>query len=105
MTDSMSYFVYILNCSDSSYYVGVTNNVEKRVWEHNQGIVPGYTSKRKPVRLVYYQEFLEINEAIAFEKQLKGWRRAKKEALIKNNIEELKKLSDSYNSHPSSSSG
>ncbi|PIQ72895.1 hypothetical protein COY13_04515 [Candidatus Roizmanbacteria bacterium CG_4_10_14_0_2_um_filter_36_35] len=101
----MSYLVYILKCSDNSYYVGITNNVEKRVWEHNQGIVRGYTFKRKPVRLVYFQEFKDVNEAIAFEKQLKGWRRVKKEALINKNIDKLKKLTKGYNSHPSSSSG
>lgn len=101
----MSYYVYILKCFDNSYYVGITNNVLKRVWEHNQGIVKGYTSKRKPVRLVYFQEFRDVNEAIAFEKQLKNWRRAKKEALIDKNINKLKELSKGYDRHPSSSSG
>lgn len=101
----MSYFVYILTCSDKSYYIGVTNNVEKRAWEHNQGIVKGYTYKKRPVKLVYFQEFADINKAIAFEKQLKGWRREKKEALIKGDINTLKKLSKGYKNHPSSSSG
>lgn len=99
----MFYSVYILKCSDNSYYTRVTNNIQKRVYEHNQGIVKGFTFKRKPVKLVYYQDFKNINEAISFEKQLKGWRRDKKEALINNNIEKLKELSKSY--HPSSSSG
>lgn len=100
----MNYYVYILKCSDNSYYVGITNNVERRVYEHNEGIIKGYTQSRKPVKLVYYQTFQEVNEAIAFEKQLKGWTRSKKEALISGNIFFLKKLSKSK-IHPSSSSG
>jgi len=101
----MSYFVYILRCSDNSYYTGVTNNIQKRVYEHSHGLVKGYTFKRLPIQLVYYQEFTKINDAISFEKQLKGWRRDKKEALIKGDIKRLKKLSKSHFSHPSSSSG
>lgn len=99
------YYVYILKCADNSYYVGVTNNLEKRIWEHDQGIIKGYTYGKRSVTLVYYQEFRNINEAITFEKQLKGWRRAKKEALIENNISRLKELARNYKSHPSSSSG
>lgn len=75
------------------------------MWEHNKGEVQGYTYKRRPVKLVYSQEFKNIHEAIAFEKQLKGWSRLKKEALINDNISALKELSRSHESHPSSSSG
>lgn len=66
-----NYFVYILECSDKSYYTGVTNNLEKRFAEHQSGTIHGYTSTRLPVKLVYSASFSDINEAIRFEKQLK----------------------------------
>ena len=91
-------FVYIVKCKDDSYYTGVTNNVEKRVAEHNKGLdVKSYTFFRRPVKLVFSQEFIDLNEAIRFEKQVKGWRRAKKEALIEGNFEKLVKLSNRKN--------
>ena len=87
-------FVYILECSDSSYYVGVTNNIEKRVSEHNDGLDIGcYTYIRRPVKLAYYNEFSDNMDAIRAEKQLKGWARAKKKALIDGDIELLMLLS------------
>jgi putative endonuclease len=89
-------FVYILKCSDDSYYIGVTFNVEKRMEEHNAGLnETAYTFARRPVVLMYQKEFRNPNEAIAFEKQLKRWSRAKKEALIAGDIEKLKQLSKS----------
>jgi len=76
------YYVYIVKCSDSSYYTGVTNNVAKRLAEHNDGIDPfSYTYSRRPVELFYLASFTNPNQAIAFEKQVKGWSRTKKEAL------------------------
>lgn len=63
-------------------YVGVTNNLQRRVWEHKQKLVKGYTEKYNLNKLVYYQEFTDINEAIAAEKKIKGWLRSKKENLI-----------------------
>jgi len=89
------YFVYIVECSDHSYYTGVTSNLEKRIYEHNYGIFQGYTSTRLPVKLVYSNRFTDANDAIKAEKQIKGWSRAKKEALINNDFELLKKLSRS----------
>jgi putative endonuclease len=87
-------FVYILRCRDDSYYVGVTNNLEGRFEEHQQGNNPtAYTFTRRPVQLVYYETFSNPEEAIDFEKQLKGWSRKKKEALIENNWLKLKELS------------
>jgi putative endonuclease len=74
------YFIYILECSDSSFYTGVTNNLERRIAEHNSGLIKGYTSKRLPVRLVFSQRFSDINQAIKSEKQIKGWGRNKKKA-------------------------
>lgn len=94
------YYVYILKCSDGSYYVGVTNNIDRRLEEHNSGDLKGYTSTRLPVKLVYFDTFNDINVAIEFEKKFKGWSRAKKEALIDNDIERLKVLS--RNSHENS---
>src|SRR5690606_17546027 len=96
------YFVYIVQCSDKSYYTGVTSNLEKRLNEHNTGLFKGYTSKRLPVQLMYSQRYSDINDAIRAEKQIKGWSRAKKEALIRNDIEALVQLS---HSHPSADSG
>ena len=87
------YFVYIVKCSDDSYYTGVTSNLEKRIAEHNSGLIKGYTSKRLTIELVYSNRFNNVNDAIRSEKQIKGWRREKKEALIQQNFEALVKLS------------
>ena len=101
------YYVYILICSDNSYYTGFSNNPERRINEHNSGINPTcYTHKRRPLKLVYATAFSDPLEGIAFEKQVKRWSRKKKEALIKGDIEFLKLLARSRTStHPSSSSG
>jgi putative endonuclease len=86
-------FVYILKCSDNSYYVGVTSNLSKRFTEHKTGKYPNsYTHKRRPVELVFYAEFTDINIAIQYEKKIKKWSRAKKEALIKGEYEKLPNL-------------
>ncbi len=89
----MPAFVYVLRCSDDHYYVGMTHEaVEKRVGEHNAGTYDGYTKSRRPVTLVYAQQFDRITDAIAAERQLKGWTRAKKEALIKGDFDLLQAL-------------
>jgi putative endonuclease len=88
------YFIYILKCSDDSYYTGVTNNLEKRINEHQSGLIKGYTSSRLPVKLVFSERFTDINDAIRFEKQVKGWTRKKKEALINRDFDLLVKLSN-----------
>lgn len=78
------YYVYIVQCSDKSYYIGVTNNVDRRVGEHNEGLDrKSYTYNRRPVKLIKSYYFNDINEAISFEKQFKGWKRSKKELFIK----------------------
>lgn len=88
------YHVYILLCADGSYYTGVTNDIDRRFIEHVDGINEDcYTFTRRPLKLVFAEPFPDINQAIAFEKQVKGWRRAKKEALIQNNWEALPALS------------
>jgi len=88
------YFVYMLRCTDKSYYVGITSDLEKRINQHQEGWDPSaYTHNRRPVELIYATEFSEITEAITFEKQVKRWGRKKKEALIRRDQEMLEKLS------------
>ena len=88
-----TYYVYILKCSDNSYYVGITNDVENRFLEHQEGAHPrAYTFTRRPLELVYYTEFSDPGTAIEVEQQLKGWTRKKKEALINENWDTLKLL-------------
>jgi len=87
-----TYWVYILKCSDGSYYTGSTSNIETRLSEHQQGEIPGYTHKRRPVKLVFSDYFEEVYDAISAERQIKGWTRVKKEALIRGDFELLKKL-------------
>jgi predicted GIY-YIG superfamily endonuclease len=90
----MNAFVYILRCSDGSYYVGSTReSLEARVAEHNSGFYGGHTLSRRPVELVWSQDFDRITDAIAAERQLKGWSRAKKEALIAGDPDLLRQLS------------
>jgi len=89
-----NYYVYILQCADGSYYIGITSDQERRLNEHNEGIDPNcYTYIRRPVELKYFEHFTEVMQAIAREKQLKGWSRKKKEALMNGNFESLKELS------------
>jgi putative endonuclease len=86
--------VYILLCSDNSYYTGVTNDLERRMHEHEHGVNPGcYTCKRRPLKLVFHERFTDITQAIDFEKQVKGWSRKKKEAIIKDDWDLLPELS------------
>ena len=83
-------YVYILKCSDNTYYTGVTSNLNNRVNQHQSGIYKNsYTHQRRPVELVFYAEFTDITIAIEKEKQLKKWSKAKKEALINNEYDSL----------------
>ena len=94
MSKEFKFYVYILKCSDNSFYTGVTNNIELRFQQHEQGIdSSAYTYSRRPLELVFLNTFKYIDKAIAFEKQIKGWSRKKKEAIINDNWEDLKKLS------------
>ena len=88
-----SAWVYILRCSDGSYYTGKTQNLELRIAQHQNGTYRGYTYKRRPVLVVYVQSFPTYIEAIQAERQIKGWSRAKKEALIRGDYELLHDLS------------
>ncbi|HZP98998.1 MAG TPA: GIY-YIG nuclease family protein [Reyranella sp.] len=93
MSDEPGAHVYMLRCSDGSYYIGsARQGLERRVAEHNDGKYGGYTSTRRPVTLVWAQHFLNITDAIAVERQLKGWSRAKKEALIRGDYDGIKVL-------------
>jgi len=92
----MAFWVYIFQCSDGSYYTGHTDNLEKRVGEHHSGeIVSCYTYKRRPLKLVFSQEFLTREEALASEIQIKGWSRKKKEAMIRGDWDEVSRLARS----------
>ena len=90
----MNAWLYILLCADGSYYVGTTRDtLDQRFAEHQAGTFGGYTARRRPVTLMYSQEFQRITDAIAAERQIKGWRREKKEALIRGDFELLPALS------------
>jgi putative endonuclease len=90
--------VYILQCADRSYYVGITrDNLEKRLTQHEAGLFDGYTARRRPVKLVFNQQFGRIEDAIAAERQIKGWRREKKEALIRGDYTALPRLASRSN--------
>jgi len=78
------YFVYIMTNKSRTLYTGVTNNLERRVYEHKNKLIPGFTSKYNITRLVWYESGDNIHVAIAREKQIKGWLRAKKIALIES---------------------
>ena len=85
-------WTYILECADGSYYVGSTVNLERRLWEHCEGVGARYTARRRPVKLVYAAEFSSIQEAYLWEKQVQGWGRAKREALIRGDYAALPPL-------------
>ncbi len=85
-------WMYILECADSSYYVGTTRNLERRIAQHSSGLGSRYTSGRLPVKLVYAEEYDRISDAYCREKQVQNWSRAKREALINENYEMLPPL-------------
>lgn len=89
--------MYILECVDKTYYVGSTNNLELRLTQHQNGEGANHTKKRLPVKLIYYEEFQRIDFAFYRERQVQGWCRKKKEALMRGMPEELNKLSECVN--------
>ncbi len=102
----MGAYVYILRCADGSYYVGSTRgSLEVRVGQHNAGTYDGYTKSRRPVELVFSQHCDQITDAIAAERQIKGWSRAKKEALIAGDFEALRFLARSRSERRHASTG
>jgi len=112
----MAFWVYMLRCADGSYYTGHTDNLEKRIGEHTTGaIISCYTFNRRPVELVFSQEFTTREEALTSEQQIKGWSRKKKEAMMRGDWAEVSRLAKSARPepvegressvHPSTSSG
>lgn len=96
----MKGWMYILQCSDGSYYTGSTTDLELRLQQHQNGEGANYTKKRRPVTLVFCEEFNQIDEAFYKEKQVQGWSRKKKEALILGRLESLPELSRNYTEFP-----
>ena len=93
-----SYYVYILQCNDDLLYTGFTNNLSRRLEEHTLGLIKNcFTYKRRPVSLVFYQEFNDVNQAIYFEKIIKKWSSTKKLALAKGDYDMLKILAECRN--------
>ncbi|GMU40692.1 MAG: hypothetical protein AMXMBFR23_15580 [Chloroflexota bacterium] len=88
----MNFHVYLLRCRDGSYYVGHTDNLESRIAQHQQGLVPGWTRSRRPVTLLWSEAWATRDEAFRNERRLKGWSRAKKEALVRGDYAALVEL-------------
>ena len=95
--DNLPSWVYILKCADSSLYVGCTTNLEQRIAQHSAGTFPGYTSTRRPVQLLFSQQFSRLGDAISAERQIKRWSRAKKLALAAGDVATLHKLAECKN--------
>ena len=92
----MAFWIYILRCVDSSYYTGHTDNLEKRIGEHHSGAITScYTYPRRPLELVFSQDFPTRLEALASEQQIKGWSRKKKEAMMRGDWAEVSRLAKS----------
>ena len=92
----MKGYMYILECSNGSYYTGSTINLERRIQQHQSGEGANHTKKYLPVRLIYFEEFTRIGEAFYREKQVQNWSRKKKEALINGDLQELINSSIAY---------
>ena len=92
----MKGWMYILECCDGSYYTGSTINLERRFNQHQNGVGANHTKKRLPVKLVYFEEYNRIDTAFYREKQVQGWSRKKKEALIEGEYEKLPELAKAY---------
>jgi len=90
-------YLYILECADGSYYTGSTWNLEKRLWEHQNGLGANYTVKHGPVKLVYCEETERVEDAYRREKQIQGWSRKKKQALIAGETNALHRLAECKN--------
>ena len=88
----MPFWAYMLHCSDRSFYVGHTDDLDARIGAHQSGLIPGYTSTRLPVTLVWSDEFPSRYEALSAERQIKGWSRTKKLALIRGDWARIREL-------------
>jgi putative endonuclease len=96
----MKGYMYILECANGCYYTGSTNDLERRLEEHQNGMGANFTRKHLPVKLVYYETFFRIDEAFYREKQVQAWSRKKKEALINSCFDKLSDLSKNYTQYP-----
>lgn len=92
-------YMYILECVDGSYYVGSTWDLERRLWQHQNGMGANHTKKRLPVKLVYCEPYDQVEDAFYRKKQVQGWNRRKKQALIEGNTENLVRFSKNYTQH------
>ena len=99
------FWVYILHCADGSYYTGHTDDLERRIGQYQVGECTGYTATRLPVELLWSQETITREEALSAERQIKGWSRKKKEAMMCGDWAEVCRLAKSKSAHPSTSSG
>jgi predicted GIY-YIG superfamily endonuclease len=99
------FWVYVLRCANSSYYTGHTDNLEARIGMHRSGECDGYTASRLPVELVWSQECTTREEALSAERQIKGWSRKKKEAMMRGDWTEVSLLAAGKSVHPSTGSG
>jgi tRNA/rRNA methyltransferase len=88
----VDFYAYLLRCADGHYYVGHTDDLDSRIAQHQAGAIPGYTQKRRPVQLLWTDRFPDRDSAFAAERQIKGWSRAKKEALVRGDFEALHEL-------------
>ena len=88
-------WTYMLRCADDTYYTGCTTDLDQRIYEHQTGKYDGYTKRRRPVKLVWSEEFQTIDEAIEAERQIKKWSQAKKRALIAGDFDIIKELAQS----------
>ena len=97
----MPFWVYILRCADGSYYTGHTDNLERRIGEHHSGSISGcYTVKRRPLELVFSQDLSSREDALVAERQIKGWSRKKKEAMIRGDWAEVSRLARGVRREP-----
>ncbi len=104
----MPFWVYILHCADGSYYIGHTDDLEHHIEQHHSGALGRYPKRRRPVRVVYSQDFSTRDEAFATERQLKVWSRKKKEALIAGDWQARRRLArgrQRASAHPLTGSG
>lgn len=93
-------YMYILECADGSYYTGSTKDLERRLWQHQNGLGANHTAKRLPVKLVYCEFYDRVSDAFYREKQVQGWSRKKKQALIAGDTNELHRLAEcQYETH------
>jgi predicted GIY-YIG superfamily endonuclease len=95
----MAFYTYVLRCSDNSYYTGHTDNIEARFYAHQNGVLKCYTTTRRPVKLIWCEMFETREEALSSERMIKGWSRAKKEALVAGDWTEVIRLARAYRPH------